>query len=162
MKQSCTSTINEVENIMTNISHPSPTCIARIGNACHQVPIQALIDTGANISIICPEAYESIRTTSPLITSDHVPLLDEIKLSTANGSRMEFQGLAMVDVNLGKIKIPGCFLLVGQESRSELPEPLIIGMNVIRHMPGLNALLSATRETTRGKASAKRLKKHKK
>ena len=148
--------LETIDGLWGTLFHPSPITLAKVGNSNNKKPIRALIDTGASVSMISPKAYEKIKKSSPLVTSDDHELMSIIQPRDATGSPLRIRGMTAVDITLGTTVVPKCFLLVCPDFRPE--PPLIIGMNVIRHMADGVPTTSDKQIPHRSNSSVKRLR----
>lgn len=80
---------------------------------------RALIDTGADVSLIAPEL--SLRLGLPSVGTQVVVAL--------NGNRQTMQAVQLLPVGFGDVDLDPCRAAVCQVSRLGLPIELILGVN---------------------------------
>ena len=92
------------------------------------MPVRALLDTGATVSLMSASLASTVGLTPNPITD-----FRDFKVECANGELLPYTGYAITDVRLNNSETPGIFLVV-PDSTCMKSVPVVLGTNVLEKL----------------------------
>ena len=99
--------------------------------------INAIIDTGSQVSLISKEYYlEHLQNNHSIQNAPQA-----FKMTAANGTNIPYYGFVVTDIAIEGQIIKDMIIFIVSRSSIDTP-PLLLGMNVLQHLPQFGNLLS--------------------
>ena len=123
---------------MSQATANSPHRNVKISNS----PVQALLDTGAQVSTMSEEVWATMTSKHPI---QKAPVF--FKMSAANGTDIPYRGFIVADVEVTDCVVSDAVIFVVPSFGSS--SQVILGMNILKNLPEFQVATSREPRSTR-------------